>query len=159
MIVHLSPTCLPCLPYSGLPPPCLSLSPIHSGCSGCMLLHLSPTCLSWSPIHSGCSGCMLLRLSPSGSCGPMRCFLCLLWIHLSGCLFLHLSPLVSHFFGLLWITLGRLLVFLLPCSRLDEFTLLSLLVSLLASLVSTCLGLLWIRFYTCLRLPLRLLPA
>ena len=103
---------------------------------------------------------MLLRVSPSGSSGPREMFPLptldtLGW----GCLFLHLSPLVSHFFGLLWITLGRLLVFLLLCSRLDEFTLLSLLVSLLASLVSTCLGLLWIRFCTCLRLPLRLLPA
>ena len=144
MIVHLSPTCLPCLLYSGLPPPCLSLSPIHSGCSGCMLLHLSPTCLSLSPIHSGCSGCMLLRVSPSGSSGPREMFPLptldtLGW----GCLFLHLSPLVSHFFGLLWITLGRLLVFLLLCSRLDEFTLLSCLSPFLlhlSPLVSACSG-------------------
>ena len=155
LVSHLSPSSPVLWLASPLVSPCLQYTLGALAACFCTCLPLVSPCLQYTLGALAACFCACLPLGPLGR---VRCFLCLLWIHLAGC-FYHLSPLVSHFFGLLWITLGRLLVFLLLCSRLDEFTLLSLLVSLLASLVSTCLGLLWIRFYTCLRLPLRLLPA
>ena len=82
-----------------------------------------------------------------------------------GRMFLHLCPLASLLVSLLvalvshlspptldthgrmspLVNLSHCFFSMLVCSRLDGFTLFSLLVSLLVSHVSTCLGLLWVR--------------